>query len=502
MDHHKELSRIRQEKDLTEYKQMIASQKLKPCTMPIQSDPRDLKLLVAVRKRPLLSKEKGEIDCISVSNPRVRVNECGLKVDLRKVVTNHDFKFDYSFSEEESTDSLYSQVIKPLIPLLHDKGTITIFAYGPTGSGKTFTMEGIQGSAIEDMFSLEQPGDNLKYYASYFEIYDGKVYDLLNKRQQLVLLEDGKNKIQVKGLSKTETNSAERIMNVIQFGNSMRSTSPTIANDTSSRSHAICKVQIKKDENVIGTLLLIDLAGSEKAQLGQANNRKRRLEGTEINKSLLALKECIRAIDMKGPHIPFRASKLTMVLRDSFIGSSKKNKIVMIACISPGKNATSDTINTLLYADRLKENKQNKSNAPGIVLEPVSLNKIGPKIVMTKDEKSKEERDLKMLMNTLMMEDKDSFLLLNAAEELKKAEEELIEAHGDYIHQNEVIKMQQRALGEKLKDLEVNDIESCITEMEKIMAKQAELQKNLKEKIAAYKKKQSEEEELSKQANK
>lgn len=497
MDHQREISRIRQEKDLAEYKRMVANQKLKPSSVPQQANAKDLKLVVAVRKRPLLSKEQGEIDCISVSNPKVRVNECGVKVDLTKIVTNHDFKFDYSFSEREDTNTVYSQVIKPLIPLLNEKGTVTIFAYGPTGSGKTFTMEGIQSAAIRDMFALEKPGDNLKHYASYFEIYDGKVYDLLNKRQPLVLLEDGKNKIQVKGLSETEADSTEKILKIVEFGNSVRSTSPTVANDTSSRSHAICKVQIKKANNLIGTLLLIDLAGSEKAQLGQANSRRRRAEGTEINKSLLALKECIRAIDMKGPHIPFRASKLTMVLRDSFIGSSKKNKIAMIACISPGKNATGDTINTLLYADRLKENKLIK--APETALEPVSLNKMSSR---AEPPKSSEERDLNVLMTTLMMEDRDSFMLLKAVEELKKAEEELVDAHREYVRQNELAKAQEKTLAEKLKDLENYDIDLCIADMEKLMAKQVEMQKRLKEKIAAYKKKQNEEEELSKNSNK
>jgi kinesin family member 2/24 len=106
------------------------------------------------------------------------------------------------------------------------------------------------------------------------------------------------------------------------------------------------------------------LAGSERAADTQSNNRQRRLEGAEINKSLLALKECIRSLDMRknNPdiHIPFRASKLTMVLRDSFIqnidGSDDRIRIIMIACISPGSSSADHTLNTLRYASRLKEN--------------------------------------------------------------------------------------------------------------------------------------------------
>ena len=106
----------------------------------------------------------------------------------------------------------------------------------------------------------------------------------------------------------------------------------------------------------MGKLLLVDLAGSERAADCQSNNRQRRLEGAEINKSLLALKECIRALDNKSNHLPFRTSKLTMVLRDSFMASAK-SKIVMIACVNPVSSNADHTINTLRYAERLKSEK-------------------------------------------------------------------------------------------------------------------------------------------------
>jgi len=114
---------------------------------------------------------------------------------------------------------------------------------------------------------------------------------------------------------------------------------------------------------LLGKLLLVDLAGSERAADCQSNNRQRRLEGAEINKSLLALKECIRALDAKSNHVPFRTSKLTMVLRDSFI-SSAKSKIVMIACTNPGSSNADHTINTLRYAERLKTEKITAYNKP------------------------------------------------------------------------------------------------------------------------------------------
>ena len=501
----------KQEKDLAYYKRMIDEQKLKPTKTTAQQSLKDMKLIVCSRKRQLLKHESEEVDCVSVSNPHVRVHECGVKVDLTKIVTNHDYAFDYAFSEADDTETVYSLGIKPLIPSLYEKGTITIFAYGQTGSGKTYTMEGVQKSVIKDMLHLGKGASDLVYNVSYFEIYDGKVFDLLNKRKQLTLLEDAKSKIQVKGLSETEGNSAENVLKVIDFGNKVRSTSQTTANDTSSRSHAICKIQIIKDKKTtLGNLLLIDLAGSEKAQMCQANSRQRRLEGAEINKSLLALKECIRAIDMKGPHIPFRASKLTMVLRDSFIGSSEKTKIVMISCISPGKSSTGDTINTLLYANRLKENKpvighfEHPADAKGVMAtvpevkeEDTKLPEIEepPKLDEPADDK---ERDWNRLMSTVMFEDKHSFYMLAAAEAVRKGEDKLVNAHDVYLKESDKIRAQEGTLAERLQNLEEQDIDECVGEMEKLAKQKLDQYNKLMEQIQSFKKKLHAEEESSK----
>ncbi len=122
------------------------------------------------------------------------------------------------------------------------------------------------------------------------------------------------------GLEERVASNEEEMNEIIEFGHSERTTHSTAANDTSSRSHAICQIKVRDQQGKgLGKLLIVDLAGSERAQDTQSNNRQRRLEGAEINKSLLALKECIRALDSKSGHVPFRASKLTMVLRDSFL---------------------------------------------------------------------------------------------------------------------------------------------------------------------------------------
>ena len=153
----------------------------------------------------------------------------------------------------------------------------------------------------------------------------------------------------------------------ITFGHEQRTTHQTSANYTSSLSHAICQIKMRYGSNkLIGKLLLVDLAGSERAQDTQSNNRHRRMEGAEINKSLLALKECIRALDGGSSHVHFRASKLTMVLRDSFL-NKQSAKIVMIACINPGSSSADHTLNTLRYADRLKSGSSGQYKDPNSV---------------------------------------------------------------------------------------------------------------------------------------
>uniref|UniRef100_A0A8C5Z6N7 Kinesin family member 24 n=1 Tax=Marmota marmota marmota TaxID=9994 RepID=A0A8C5Z6N7_MARMA len=146
------------------------------------------------------------------------------------------------------------------------------------------------------------------------------------------------------------------VLQVILKGSKERSTGATGVNADSSRSHAIIQIQIKDSaKRTFGRISFIDLAGSERAADARDSDRQTKMEGAEINQSLLALKECIRALDQEHTHTPFRQSKLTQVLKDSFIGNAKT---CMIANISPSHVATEHTLNTLRYADRVKELKK------------------------------------------------------------------------------------------------------------------------------------------------
>ena len=142
-------------------------------------------------------------------------------------------------------------------------------------------------------------------------------------------------------------------MNVIHYGLQVRSTGETAANNESSRSHAILQIQIKNPQGKpYGKLSFIDLAGSERGADHMYQKKKTRVDGAEINKSLLALKECIRSLDQNKKHTPFRGSKLTMVLKDSFVGFCRT---VMIGNVSPSSASSENTLNTLRYADRVKQ---------------------------------------------------------------------------------------------------------------------------------------------------
>ena len=352
------------------------------------------KIFVVVRKRPIFQKElnNGEIDCVSVVNPRVYIHECKVQIDgITKYLEDHEFYFDNTFGDDDDTNDVYKYTIAPVIDLILSQGIITCFAYGQTGSGKTYTMKGIETLAIDALYETgKKMGDKFDFYISFFEIYGGRLYDLLNNKNKLQVLDDKNGKVQIYGLINQLAETPEMMHKIIDAANSIRTTHNTVTNETSSRSHAICNivVKLKGSDDEYGKLSLVDLAGSERAQETQSNNRQRRAEGAEINKSLLALKECIRALDEKKnnpeTHVPFRASKLTHVLRDSFVSRSDKSRIIMISCVSPSYTSANHTLNTLRYSDRLKEKTKqhfggNYNNNAGRGINQANNNASSPK---------------------------------------------------------------------------------------------------------------------------
>jgi kinesin family protein 2/24 len=235
--------------------------------------------------------------------------------------------------------------------------------------------KGIYALTASDIFrNLNKPPNKGQYdvYCTFFEIYCTKVFDLFNEKKRLRVLEDHKNLVQVVGKKEEHVETVEEVMNLIRNGMSVRTSGTTSANEHSSRSHAVFQITLKKKNTTkdYGKISLIDLAGSERGRDTQTNDKVTLMEGkkkknenlkkikfyfsgAQINKSLLTLKECIRSLGRNAEHIPFRGSTLTKVLRDSFIG--ERSKVCMIAMVSPGNSDAEHTLNTLRYADRVKE---------------------------------------------------------------------------------------------------------------------------------------------------
>lgn len=397
-----------------------------PVTSVSRAEP-SATVTVCVRKRPLSRKEvsSGDRDVVTVhqSDATLAVHELKEKVDLTKYVETHPFSFDHVFGEHVENSSVYEATARPLVDTLFSGGRATCFAYGQTGAGKTFTMAGDSSEnpglytlAVRDVFDRIrdqereawrgidddgddefEPPDPPQVWISFYEIYASRLQDLLNNGAKLECREDGNSEVQIVGLSERLCEVEEDVLALIQEGSRHRSTGVTGANDDSSRSHAVFQIELREpptsnvvqDQNTvvrnsllraasgmsnvsherkgeeIGRLCFIDLAGSERGSDTASSTRQTRMEGAEINKSLLALKECIRAMDKKKDHTPFRGSKLTQVLKASFLG--KNCSTVMIANISPASSNVEHTLNTLRYSDRVKELRKDRvSNAANL----------------------------------------------------------------------------------------------------------------------------------------
>ncbi|OAQ35609.1 kinesin-domain-containing protein [Linnemannia elongata AG-77] len=289
------------------------------------------------------------------------------------------YAFDRVFHEDAQQEEVFENTTRHLIDGVLNGYNGTLFAYGATGCGKTHTISGTLDKPGIIFLTMQELYDRIKEVEdektievslSYLEVYNETIRDLLtkpgsetSKPASLHLREDSAKKISIAGLSEHHPKGMDELMDLVLMGNENRTMSPTEANATSSRSHAVLQINIcqrLKTANVsedftIATLSLIDLAGSERASA--TKNRGTRLaEGANINKSLLALGNCINALCDNKPkaHIPYRDSKLTRLLKFSLGGNCKT---VMIACVSPSSQHYEETHNTLKYANRAKNIK-------------------------------------------------------------------------------------------------------------------------------------------------
>ncbi|XP_052141017.1 kinesin-like protein KIN-8A [Oryza glaberrima] len=331
------------------------------------------RIMVFVRLRPMSRKEKdaGSRSCVKIVNKKdVYLTEFASETDylrLKRVRGRH-FCFDSSFPDATTQAEVYSTTTSDLVEAVLQGRNGTVFCYGATGAGKTYTMLGTMESpgvmvlAIKDLFTKVRQRShdgNHSIQLSYLEVYNETVRDLLSPGRPLLLREDKQGTVAA-GLTHYRAYSTDEVMKLLQQGNQNRTTEPTRVNETSSRSHAILQVIVEYRSidggsivTRVGKLSLIDLAGSERA-LATDQRTQRSIEGANINRSLLALSSCINALVEGKKHIPYRNSKLTQLLKDSLGGSCNT---VMIANISPSNLSFGETQNTLHWADRAKEIK-------------------------------------------------------------------------------------------------------------------------------------------------
>ncbi|KAF5280510.1 hypothetical protein FQA39_LY18032 [Lamprigera yunnana] len=324
------------------------------------------RLMVAVRIRPLKSDEPQRA-LYAGSKKSVVIEDDTDKNDVlrHKRGADKQYSFDVVFPENSTQEEVYEITTSSLVK---DVYNATVFAYGATGAGKTYTMvgdataPGIMVRALNDLFkAVKDKEDHYSVTMSYLELYNEQIRDLLNPSSgYLELREDSRGRnIQVAGLSEISTTSTNEVMLLLQKGNKARTVEPTAINKTSSRSHALLSVTVKHTVPIDkknhlrmrikqGRLFMIDLAGSERANKTKSRG-KRLQEGAHINRSLLALGNCINALSEGARYVNFRDSKLTRLLKEALSGNCRT---VMIAHVSPSLGQKEESRNTLIYADR------------------------------------------------------------------------------------------------------------------------------------------------------
>ncbi|KAJ1377030.1 P-loop containing nucleoside triphosphate hydrolase [Sesbania bispinosa] len=341
---------------------------------------------VLVRCRPLSDDEARLHTPVVISCNEGRREVSAIQNIANKQI-DRTFAFDKVFGPNSHQKELYEQAVSPIVNEVLEGYNCTIFAYGQTGTGKTYTMEGgarkkngefpsdagVIPRAVKQIFDiLEAQIAEYSMKVTFLELYNEEITDLLapeetlkfvddKSKKPIALMEDGKGGVFVRGLEEEIVCTANEIYKILEKGSAKRRTAETLLNKQSSRSHSIFSITIHikectpEGEEMIkcGKLNLVDLAGSENISRSGAREGRAR-EAGEINKSLLTLGRVINALVEHSGHVPYRDSKLTRLLRDSLGG---KTKTCIIATISPSIHCLEETLSTLDYAYRAKNIK-------------------------------------------------------------------------------------------------------------------------------------------------
>ncbi|XP_063476207.1 kinesin-like protein KIF21A isoform X8 [Symphalangus syndactylus] len=452
--------------------------------------PDESSVRVAVRIRPQLAKEKieGCHICTSVTpgEPQVFLGK------------DKAFTFDYVFDIDSQQEQIYIQCIEKLIEGCFEGYNATVFAYGQTGAGKTYTMgtgfdvniveeeQGIISRAVKHLFkSIEEkkhiaiknglPPPDFKVNAQFLELYNEEVLDLFDttrdidaksKKSNIRIHEDSTGGIYTVGVTTRTVNTESEMMQCLKLGALSRTTASTQMNVQSSRSHAIFTIhvcqtrvcpqidadnatdnkiisesaQMNEFETLTAKFHFVDLAGSERLKRTGATGERAK-EGISINCGLLALGNVISALGDKSKratHVPYRDSKLTRLLQDSLGGNSQT---IMIACVSPSDRDFMETLNTLKYANRARNIKN--------------------KVMVNQDRASQQINALRSEITRLQME------LMEYKTGKRIIDEEGVESINDMFHENAMLQTENNNLRVRIKAMQetVDALRSRITQL-------------------------------------
>ncbi|XP_023948175.1 protein claret segregational [Bicyclus anynana] len=296
----------------------------------------------------------------------IEVEKIELLNSARKGKPQHTFTFDGIFTPHSTQEDVFSEVSQMVQSAL-DGYNVCIFAYGQTGSGKTYTMEGGSGEdnygiiprAINMIFTcigdLKRMGWDLTIKASFLEIYNEVIYDLLNSckdqlNHEIKMVNSKGTDLYVSNLKEEEVKSSHDFIRLLLFAQRNRQTAATINNERSSRSHSVAQIKItaineKRKEKFTSNLNLVDLAGSESGKTTQRMD-----ETKHINRSLSELSKVILSLQNNQSHIPYRNSKLTHLLMPSLGGNSKT---LMLVNINQFDECFGETLNSLRFATKV-----------------------------------------------------------------------------------------------------------------------------------------------------
>ncbi|XP_012931393.1 kinesin-like protein KIF21A isoform X7 [Heterocephalus glaber] len=452
--------------------------------------PDDSSVRVAVRIRPQLAKEKIEgchiCTLVTPGEPQVYLGK------------DKAFTFDYVFDIDSQQEQIYIQCIEKLIEGCFEGYNATVFAYGQTGAGKTYTMgtgfdvniteeeQGIISRAVKHLFkSIEEkkhtaiknglPPPDFKVNAQFLELYNEEVLDLFdttrdmdakNKKSNVRIHEDSTGGIYTVGVTTRTVNTESEMMQCLKLGALSRTTASTQMNVQSSRSHAIFTIhvcqtrvcpqvdaenstdnkmisessQMNEFETLTAKFHFVDLAGSERLKRTGATGERAK-EGISINCGLLALGNVISALGDKSKratHVPYRDSKLTRLLQDSLGGNSQT---IMIACVSPSDRDFMETLNTLKYANRARNIKN--------------------KVMVNQDRASQQINALRSEITRLQME------LMEYKTGKRIIDEEGVESINDMFHENAMLQTENNNLRVRIKAMQetVDALRTRITQL-------------------------------------